>query len=348
MINLKFLGKLWLVPAIAIAATACSPGRAAGGGDSAAIASESGEVGGEETAPRSSGGAVFSGDSAYAFVEKQLSYGPRVPNTPAHRACGDWLAEKLSAYGAKVTSQRAQLKAFDGTILNARNIFAQFNPEAGERLLLVAHWDCRPWADADPDETRHKEPVAGANDGASGVAVLLEIARQMSLQGANIGVDKGEKAQERGVDILLVDAEDWGSHDDEESWAMGAKYFAEHLPVKGYSPRGAVVLDMVGGEGAKFYREYYSEQAAPELNAKVWGIAARQGRGDVFVNRMGGAITDDHQPLIAAGIPAIDIIEYNPGSGFNPRWHTSGDTLEGISAETLGAVGSVVLELIYN
>lgn len=281
---------------------------------------------------------AFDADSAYSYVERQVAFGPRVPNTEAHRLCGDWLAAELRRRGAEVTEQRADLKAFDGTVLKARNIFAMFNPSAPRRVLLLAHWDCRPWADEDPDPAKRGKPVDGANDGASGTGVLLEIARQMQL-----------KEPGKGVDILFVDAEDWGDEGVEDSWALGAKYFMEHLPKQGYMPDEAVLLDMVGGTDAVFYREYFSEQAAPDLAGKLWGIAHQLGYADRFPNRMGGAITDDHVQLIAGGIPAVDIIEYRPGneSGFNPRWHTSADTMEGISSSTLKAVGDVVMRYIY-
>ena len=279
----------------------------------------------------------FDADSAYSYVARQVAFGPRVPNTEAHRLCGDWLTAELKRHGASVTEQKADIKAFDGTILHARNIFGQINPQAKERTLLLAHWDCRPWADADPDPANHKTPVDGANDGASGVGVILEIARQLNLSNSD-----------RGVDFLFVDAEDWGTDGDDESWALGTKYFVENPPVENYMPKEAILLDMVGGHDATFYREYFSQQVAPEVATKVWSAATTLGYGDMFINRIGGAVMDDHVQLLNHGIPAIDIIEYHPGdaSGFNPRWHTVADNMEGISAATLGAVGKTVLYTI--
>ena len=279
----------------------------------------------------------FDADSAYSYVGRQVAFGPRVPNTEAHRRCGEWLVSELRRHGAEVTEQRATLKAFDGTPLDALNIFARYNPSAEKRILLLAHWDCRPWADQDPDPANRKKPVDGANDGASGVGVILEIARQ-------IGKEKGGK----GVDILFVDAEDWGTDGDENSWALGARYFMEHLPVEGYMPDEAILLDMVGGKGAVFCREYFSEQAAPRLAQSLWGTAESLGYGDIFLNRLGSAVTDDHVQLIAHGIPTVDIIEYHPEyeSGFNPRWHTVSDNMEGIAPATLKAVGRVVTQYI--
>lgn len=279
----------------------------------------------------------FNADSAYNYLARQVSFGPRVPNTEAHRLAGSWLSSELSRHGLEVIEQPMQLKAYDGTILETRNIFGRYNPSSKDRLLLLAHWDCRPWADKDPDPNRRMEAVDGANDGASGVAVLLEIARQLSLH--PIG---------KGVDILFVDAEDWGDEGNEDSWALGTKYFVEHLPVKGYSPKAAILLDMVGGEGATFCREYFSERSAPALAEEIWQRARKLGFGEMFVNRMGSAVTDDHVELIKSGIPAIDIIEYRPeDGGFNPRWHTTSDNLEGISVKTLEAVGKTLIDWLY-
>lgn len=281
----------------------------------------------------------FNADSAYNYLASQVAFGPRVPNTEAHRKTGDWLVSELKRHGAKVTEQKMKLKAFDGTELDSRNIFAQINPEKKERVLLLAHWDCRPWADKDPDPAKRNLPVDGANDGASGVAVLLEIARQLNLSPV-----------EKGIDILFVDAEDWGTDGDDESWALGTKYFVENPLIKGYSPDYAILLDMVGGEGATFCREYFSERSAPRVSEEIWKTAHQLGYQEMFINRMGSAVMDDHVQLIKAGIPAIDIIEYRleGESGFNPRWHTAADNLDGISKSTLKAVGASLLQFLRN
>lgn len=279
---------------------------------------------------------VFDADSCYEYVGRQVAFGPRVPNSEAHRLCGDWLVAELRRHGAEVLEQTAVLEAFDGSKLNARNILGKYNPAAKERVLLVAHWDCRPWADADPDEANHGKPVDGANDGASGVGVLLEIARQLK-----------DSNPARGVDILFVDAEDYGSRNDDDSWALGARYFVEHMPGD-YVPSEVVLLDMVGGANARFHREYFSQENAPELADAVWSMAAASGFGEYFPNAAGGGVTDDHLQFINHGIPAIDIIEFNPAtqSGFNPRWHTVNDTMEGIDRRTLKAVGQTVLNYV--
>lgn len=280
---------------------------------------------------------IFNADSAYGYVQRMVDFGPRVPNTDAHRKTGDWLEGKLKEFGWTVTPQYATLKAFDSTTLKARNIFAQINPDADDRLLLLAHWDCRPWADADPDESKRSQPVEGANDGASGVGVLLEIARQLGLN-----------PTDKGIDILFVDAEDWGSHNDEDSWALGTRYFVENPPVAGYAPSQAILLDMVGSPQARFAHEQFSRRSNPSLIDKVWSAASLLGYGRYFTNSIGGAVTDDHLQLIAHGIPTIDIIDYREDTGFDPVWHTTYDNMQNISSHTLGAVGETLLYVIKN
>lgn len=303
----------------------CGAGKSAG-------AAQSEESVSEKTVP------TFDADSAYAYVKRQVDFGPRVPNTEAHRRAGDWLVEKLKGFGAEVLEQKADLKAFDGTVLHSRNIFGSFNPEAERRILLLAHWDCRPWADEDPDEAKRSMPVDGANDGASGVGVILEIARQ---------IHQAEEAPGYGVDVLFVDAEDWGTDNVEDSWALGTNYFVNNPIKPGYKPAKAILLDMVGSKDATFYKEYFSEMAAPGLNSDIWGIASTLGYGELFPPQVESAVTDDHRPLIEVGIPCIDIIDYRKGKGFDPVWHTTSDNMDNISAQTLKAVGTTVLNYIY-
>ena len=205
---------------------------------------------------------MFSADSAYSNVARQVAFGPRVPGTDAHRQCGDWLAAKLKEYGAEVSEQTAKATTFDGNVIPMRNVFARINPDAERRVLLLAHWDTRPWADHDPDPANRDKPIDGANDGASGTGVLLEIARVCS--GMN-----GDK----GIDILLCDAEDWGAENNDESWALGARHFAQNPPIEGYAPDAAILLDMVGTPGATFMREYFSQLANPALADAIWGIS---------------------------------------------------------------------------
>ena len=285
--------------------------------------------------------ADFDPDSAYAFVVAQCDFGPRVPGSEAHRLCGDYLVARLKQYGAAVVEQNMKLTTFDGTKIDARNIIGEYNPDARRRLLLLAHWDCRPWADNDPDPARRREPVMGANDGASGVAVLLEVARHMA-----------EKSPAIGVDILFVDAEDWGDSGmgNDESWGLGTQYWAASPHRHGYRPMYGILLDMVGASGATFAREYFSTYYAQGFVDEVWRVAHEAGYGDYFVDRQGGAITDDHVFVNRAGIPCIDIIDQSGdgGTGFFKQWHTTADTVGIIDPATLKAVGQTVLNVIYS
>ncbi|MCM1292934.1 MAG: M28 family peptidase [Bacteroides sp.] len=286
----------------------------------------------------------FNADSAYSYVAAQVAFGPRVPGTRAHTLCRDYLVESFDRLGAdSVWIQQADVKAFDGTPLTVNNILASYNLSAPKRILIAAHYDTRPWADEDPDEKQHSQPIDGANDGASGVGVILELARAISQQSPAIGVD-----------FLLTDIEDYGSHDSEDaagesSWALGAQYFASNSP---YTPRRrpayGILLDMVGGKDAKFYREYFSENAARRINTKVWNAAAAAGISR-FVDEVRGGVTDDHIFINRAGIPCIDIIECaNPSTGaFPPHWHTKADNLDVIDKATLADVGTVLMRVIY-
>ncbi len=290
--------------------------------------------------------ARFDADSAYAHITAQVAFGPRVPGSEAAERCGDWISGKLRQYGAhNVTEQRAQVTAYNGDKLNIRNISAQYAPEAPQRILLLAHWDSRPWADQEPDAADRDKPIDGANDGASGVGVILEMARQMAKLTPKVGVD-----------ILLVDAEDYGRRSDDtdasaddDTWCLGTQYWAEHptLPLESISY--AVLLDMVGGKDAVFPREQISDMAAPQVVDFVWKTAKRAGQAARFPNRRGGAVMDDHVYLLRAGIPAIDIIESaHPATGsFPPYWHTHADNIDNIDRATLAAVGSVLSALAF-
>lgn len=285
----------------------------------------------------------FDADSAYQYVKGQVDFGPRVPNTTAHKACGEYLAKKLEQFGAKVYNQQADLIAYDGTLLKARNIIGAYKPETKKRIALFSHWDSRPWADADPNEKKHHTPILGANDGASGVGVLLEIARQIQQQ-----------QPELGIDIIFVDAEDYGPHQSytgahkEAYWALGAQYWAQNPHVQGYNARFGILLDMVGGKDATFLYERYSEKYAKDINRKVWKIANNLGYGHYFVKEKGTTVTDDHLFINQyARIPTIDIIQYSEETGFYENWHTLKDDMDGIDRNTLKAVGQTVMEVIY-
>lgn len=275
----------------------------------------------------------FDGNAALAMTQQQCDFGPRVPGTAAHAKCADWLIQTLQASCDTVLLQTGKVQTARSGQIDIKNIIGVINPDAQRRLLLLAHWDTRPWADNDPDPANHNKPVMGANDGASGVGVLLQLARQLKEVGTTIGVD-----------ILLVDAEDLGVDDNEESWALGAQYWTQHPHVEGYKPIFGILLDMVGSADATFTREYYSVQYAGGFGDLVWGNAV----GNHFKNVQGGAVTDDHIFINRAGIPCIDIIDLRSDSetGFCPEWHTTHDTMDGISAATLAEVGQTLLNVI--
>lgn len=305
----------------------------------------------EEVAKVNPVGPSFNADSAYAFTKAQCDFGPRDMNSRGHDLCGEWIVSKFKEYGCKVTTQTATLAGYDGTKLRSRNIMASINPEATTRILLCAHWDSRPWADNDPDSANWRKPILAANDAASGVAVMLELARI-------IRKSKDEKAfnKQLGIDFVCFDAEDWGTPqwadvaDNADSWALGAQYWSKNLP-QGYEARYGILLDMVGGVGAKFYREGMSMQYAPEIVKKVWRAAREVGFGSYFPKEDGGMITDDHVPVNQfAKIPTIDIIPYYADcqqSSFGPTWHTLADNMENIDKNTLKAVGQTLVQVIY-
>ena len=302
----------------------------------------------EEEEKASPVGPDFNADSAYAFTQAQCDFGPRDMNSKGHEECGAWIVAKFKGYGCKVTTQEADLKGYDGTTLKSTNIMAQYNPGATTRILLCAHWDSRPWADNDPDSANWHKPILAANDAASGVAVMLEIARLLQKNALPSGF---------GVDFVCFDAEDWGTPQWEanqdasgDSWALGAQHFAANLP-QGYEARYGILLDMVGGMNAKFYKQGISNQYAPEIVKKVWRAARQAGFGSYFPRQEGGMITDDHIPLNQkAGIPTIDIIPYYPDcqqSSFGPTWHTLADNMDNIDRNTLKAVGQTVIQVLF-
>lgn len=283
----------------------------------------------------------FNADSAMAYVEAQCAFGARVPNTAAHKACGDYIVKKFEALGMQVNEQETQMKAWDGKVLEVRNIVAAYRPALKRRIVLAAHYDSRPWCDQDADSSKHREPVMAANDGASGVAVMLEVARQLK------DIDDS-----LGVDFVCFDAEDYGAPywgkemEDEADWCMGSRYWAQHLP-EGYRPELGILLDMVGGENTVFKLEYFSMRYAQEVVARVWAAAETVGAGKYFVKADGGAVTDDHVEVNRhGGFPMIDIIGVE-GDSFPQTWHTVNDVPEHISTEVLGAVGETMMQVIY-
>lgn len=293
-------------------------------------------------------GPAFNADSALAYCAAQCDFGPRTMNSEAHDKCGEWIVSKFKQFGCEVETQKADLKGYDGTILKNTNIIAHYNPKAETRILLCAHWDSRPWADNDPDSTNWRKPVMAANDGASGVAVMLEIARQLQA-------DK-KLNPNIGVDFVCFDTEDWGTpqwadvQDNGDTWALGAQYWSENKPAS-YNPRYGILLDMVGGQGAKFYREGMSMQYAGGIVKKVWAAARQAGFGSYFPKSDGGMITDDHIPVNEkAKIPTVDVIAYYPDcqqSSFGPTWHTVSDDMAHLDKNVLKAVGQTMIQVLY-
>lgn len=288
----------------------------------------------------------FDADSAYAFVDKQVAFGPRVPNTTAHKACAIYLTNELMRFCDTVIVQEFTAKAYNGTLLNGKNIIGIINPSHPSRVLVGAHWDSRPYADHDPNPAMRRSPIDGANDGASGVGVLLETARQLQL-----------KKPEIGVDIIFFDVEDYGAPQDDkaayegEFWCLGSQHWAKYPHIKNYKARFGILLDMVGGSNATFTREGTSRYFAPDILSKVWKIAQQMGYHAYFKDMETDPITDDHLYVNQiAKIPMIDIIEYNKqtSTGFNPYWHTLNDNMSNINKNTLEVVGKVTLATIYN
>ena len=287
----------------------------------------------------------FNADSAYIFVKEQVDFGKRVPNTESHRKCGQYLADRLESFGAKVYNQNADLMAYNGTLLKSRNIIGSYKPETKKRVMLCAHWDTRPYADNDVEKNHHT-PIDGANDGASGVGVLLEIARQI-----------GMKSPEIGVDIIFFDSEDYGTPEfhrgdyKPDTWCLGSQYWGRIPHVADYKARYGILLDMVGGKNATFYYEGYTKRTANSVMKKIWDIAHESGYAKYFVKRDGGEVIDDHVYVNRfRQIPCVDIIHYDPtsNSGFNHTWHTVNDNMDNIDKASLKAVGQTVMNVIYN
>lgn len=294
---------------------------------------------------------TFNADSAFTFVKAQTDFGPRVPNSEAHEQCAEWLVNKLSGYADTVMVQEFRTRLYNNKGIDGKNIIASFNPKAGKRIILCAHWDSRPYADHDPDETRWNTPIDGANDGASGVGVLIENARCFHNQPLPETV---------GVDIILFDLEDYGPRydqaeqyydDDRNHWALGSQFWAAQPHVRGYQASFGILLDMVGGPNPNFMKEYYSQAYAAWLSNKIWRIAQDLGYHDAFSNELGSPVSDDHLPLNEiAGIPTIDIIDLHPNSVnecFPDVWHTLNDNIDNIDKNTLGMVGNVLNHSVY-
>jgi hypothetical protein len=281
--------------------------------------------------------APFEADSAYSYVQKQVDFGPRVPGSSAHKACADWLIGKMRGWADSVTVQRAAVSA-RGKSYDCVNIIGHYNPGAAGRILLLAHWDTRAFADA--DSTTRDKPFDGADDGASGVGVLLEIARQLAAKKPSLGVD-----------ILLTDVEDAGVDGDDASWCLGTQYWATQAKAAGYRAQYGILLDMVGGRGSHFFREALTRQYADAQSLMVWNVANVIGYSDYFrYGDLGSiGITDDHTFVNRiAGIPTLDIVALQGNGDFMPWHHTVNDNMQIIDKNTLKAVGQTVSQVLYS
>jgi Zn-dependent M28 family amino/carboxypeptidase len=288
----------------------------------------------------------FNADSSYAFVKKQVDFGPRIPNTEPHRKTAAYLESKLRSYGAHVTVQSFKAQTIDNTVADLKNIVASFNPEKQKRILLGAHWDTRPYADK--DSTHRDQAFDGANDGGSGVGVLLEIARQLQAT-----------KPRAGVDIILFDGEDWGAKEGlelipappagfSEWWCLGSQYWSKNPHKPGYRAYFGILVDMVGASDARFFREGTSVEYAPRVVDKVWAAAAALGYSDLFVSQETYSLTDDHLFVNEnAKIPMIDIIQYNSRRGWGSFHHTTNDNMSVIDKRTLQAVGNTVMYVVF-
>ncbi len=288
----------------------------------------------------------FNADSAYEYTAKQVAFGPRVPTTKAHAECVKYLSSTLKRMGASVTVQEGEVTLFDKNRVICKNIIGQFNKENPNRIVLFSHWDSRPFADQDKNISMRMVPIDGASDGASGVGVLLELARNIGHVNTAIGVD-----------IIFLDVEDYGKPNfikgepAEDSWCLGTQYWGKNIDKNNYAPRFGILLDMVGAKDAMFYKEGYSMQYAPQIVDRVWKTASLLGYGNRFVYEDGSTITDDHVYVNSlTGIPTIDIIQFDPqtNTSFASYWHTHQDNMSIIDKNSLQAIGQVLMQVAYS
>ena len=285
----------------------------------------------------------FNADSAYYYVQQQVDFGPRVISSKSWKNCAIWLEKKFLQYTPNVMVQQAPITTYDGENHTLKNIIASFSPNKKNRIALFAHWDSRHIADHDIENK--DSPILGANDGGSGVGVLIELARQFSIKEPRIGID-----------IILFDAEDYGQPENSEypfmqdSWCLGSQHWSKNPHQSNYAARYGILLDMVGAKNATFYLEGYSTYFASSILQKVWKRGHKLGYGEHFIYDNSPEILDDHLYVnTIAHIPTIDIIEYDPSTEnkFNKHWHTHKDNMDNIDRQTLNAVGQTLLEVVY-
>ena len=286
---------------------------------------------------------AFCADSAYSFTEAQLAFGNRIPGSKGWQQCADYLAAQMRRWCDTVILQDFTATLWDGSTVPGRNIIASLNPSAPQRVIVAAHWDSRQWADHDPDESRHHQPVPGANDGASGVATIMEMARIMSQMPPAVGVD-----------FIFFDVEDqgqpeWSEVYEDNSWCKGSQHWGKNRHLPYYTAVYGVLFDMIGTPHPRFTKEQLSRHYAPSLLDKLWTAAAQLGYGSIFVNDNTDPILDDHLYVNQlTGIPMVDIVQNSPETSFFTHWHTVSDDMASVNREALKTVATVTMAVIYS
>jgi hypothetical protein len=278
---------------------------------------------------------VFEGKQAFSYLTAQTDFGPRNPGSAGHRNCLNYLQSEMQKYADAVNTQPFTVAGYNNETLKLTNVISSFNLQASTRILLIAHWDTRPRADQEKDPKKQNQLILGANDAASGIAVLMEIARHLKTTPPSVGVD-----------MLFVDGEDYGKESDNTYYLLGAKYFAKNLP-PGFSPAFGILLDMVGDKQLEIPKDRYSLDYAPDIVDLIWSTARELNVPQFVGTTSQGWITDDHLPLNQAGIKTIDLIDFNYPDATNRYWHTTQDTPDKCSPESLEAIGKVLLHVIY-
>ena len=284
----------------------------------------------------------FNADSAYSYAAAQVSLGNRIPGSKAWEQCSEYIVAQMSRWCDTVIVQPFKATLWDGNTVPGKNIIASLNPKAAKRVVLAAHWDSRMWADHDPDEGNTRKPVPGANDGASGAAVLMEMARAMSQMPPSVGVD-----------FIFFDVEDqgqpeWADSYEDNTWCKGSQYWAQNRHVPAYNAVYGVLFDMVGTTQPRYTKEQVSRYYAPGLTDKIWSVAAALGYGNIFVAQNTDPILDDHMYVNQiAGIPMVDIVQNSGTTSFFTHWHTTTDNLDNLSAESMRIVALVTMKTIY-
>jgi len=277
---------------------------------------------------------AFDGTNAIRYLTRQTDFGPRTPGSVAHDQCLLYLVSEMEKFAEAVNRQDFSHKGQDGKNIAMTNIISSFNLKATTRILLLAHWDSRPFADEDPEPRNRTKPVLGANDGASGIAVLMEIARHLKQQSPAVGID-----------MLFTDGEDYGKRGDNKNYLLGSRYFAKNIS-PGFKPAFGILIDMIGDAQLEIPKDQYSLRYAPEIVDLLWSKARELGIYQ-FSDKLQGWVIDDHLPLNEIGIKTVDLIDFSYPDESNRYWHTVQDTPDKCSAESLEAVGKVILHIIY-